>query len=50
MAPMLSRQHDLSYYDPAALAGIAGDLHVCQVVNPLYSVKVIVPYDLLPLP
>jgi amidase len=50
MALLLARQHGLDYPEAAMLIGMVADLHTCQIVNPLVSVKVLVPHALLPLP
>lgn len=50
MAVLLAKRHDMGYLDAARLISIAGDVHTCQIVNPLVGVKVLVPYWLLPLP
>jgi len=50
MAILLSKAHQIDYTDAAMLVSIAGDVHVCQLVNPQKTIKVIVPRSLLPLP
>jgi amidase len=50
MALLLARHHGLDYPEAAMLIGMVADLHTCQIVNPLVSVKVLVPHWLLPLP
>jgi len=50
MAILLSKVHNIDYIDAAMLVSIAGDVHVCQLVNPQKTIKVIVPRSLLPLP
>jgi len=50
MALLLSEVHNIDYVDAAMLVSIAGDVHVCQLVNPQVTVKVIVQRSLLPLP
>jgi len=50
MATLLSRAHKIDYVEAAMLLSIAGDVHVCQLVNPQVTVKVMVQRSLLPLP
>ena len=50
MAILLSKAHHIDYIDAAMLVSIAGDVHVCQLVNPQVTVKVMVQRSLLPLP
>jgi amidase len=50
MAILLSKAHQIDYIDAAMLVSIAGDVHVCQLVNPQVTVKVMVERSLLPLP
>lgn len=50
MALLLSKVHNIDYVEAAMLVSIAGDVHVCQLVNPQVTVKVIVQRSLLPLP
>lgn len=50
MALLLAKHHRLSYPEAAMLTGMVADLHTCQIVNPLMSMKVLVPESLLPLP
>jgi len=48
MARLLVTELKLDYEDAAALISIAGDLHVCQIANPLVGVRVSVRRQLLP--
>jgi amidase len=50
LTQMLARHHGLTYPEAASLAAMAGDLAICQIVNPVPSVKAMVPYQLLPIP
>jgi amidase len=50
MTLLLAQQHRLDYPEAAMLVGMVADLHTCQIVNPLMSVKVLVQESLLPLP
>ena len=50
MATLLSKAHNIDYIDAAMLVSIAGDVHVCQLVNPQVTVKVMVQRSLLPVP
>jgi amidase len=50
MALLLAKHHRLSYSEAAMLTGMVADLHTCQIVNPLMSMKVLVQESLLPLP
>ncbi len=49
MALLLAKHHHLSYPDAVMLTGMVADLHTCQIVNPLVTMKVMVPESLLPL-
>jgi amidase len=40
MARLLARELKMDYEDAAMLISIAGDLHVCQIANPLVGVRV----------
>lgn len=50
MADLLCRVQGMDYVEAAMLISIAGDVHVCQLVNPQVTVKVLVQRSLLPLP
>jgi amidase len=50
MVALLQAEHALTFADAAMLVSVAADVHVCQMVNPLVGVKVIVPSSLLRLP
>ena len=50
MARLLSEANELSLSEAVMLLSVAADVHVCQLVNPLVGVKVIVSSSLLPLP
>ncbi len=49
MAILLSESQQIDYIEAAMLVSIAGDVHVCQLVNPQVTVKVMVEQSLLPL-
>ena len=46
MARLMSQALRIEYLDAAMLISIAGDLHVCQIANPLVGVRVSVARDL----
>lgn len=50
MATLLAAHHCISYLDATRLISLAGDVHTCQIVNPLVGMKVLVPNWLLPMP
>jgi amidase len=50
MALLLAKRNRLAYQEAAMLTGMIADLHACQIVNPLVTMKVLVPESLLPLP
>lgn len=43
MAQMVCRELNTDYDDAAMLISIAGDLHICQIANPLVGVRVSLP-------
>lgn len=49
MATLLSKTHKIDFVEAAMLVSIAGDVHVCQLVNPQVTVKVMIQRSLLPL-
>lgn len=49
MAMLLSKAQKMDYVEAAMLISIAADVHVCQLVNPQITVKVIIRKSLLPL-
>ena len=49
MAKLLQRIRGMDYIDAAMLISIAADLRICQIVNPVKTVKVIVPRHILPI-
>jgi amidase len=40
MAGLVTEELEISYQDAAMLISIAGDLHICQIANPLVGVRV----------
>ena len=46
MARLVTEELGISYEDAAMLISIAGDLHICQIANPLVGVRVALPRDL----
>jgi amidase len=49
MVVLLAKAHKIDYVEAAMLVSIAGDVHVCQLVNPQVTVKVIIQRSLFPL-
>jgi amidase len=49
MAKLISDRMDLDFIDSAMLISIIGDVRICQMVNPLVSVRVVIPKFILPL-
>lgn len=50
MAVLLPRAHEIDYVEAAMLVSIAADVHVCQLVNPQVTAKVMIQRSLLTLP
>jgi amidase len=43
MARLVTEELEMSYRDAAMLISIAGDLHICQIANPLVGVRISLP-------
>ncbi|MEM1524728.1 MAG: hypothetical protein QW372_06170 [Nitrososphaerales archaeon] len=48
MAKLIEKVCNINYVDAAMLISIAGDVRICQIVNPAVTVKVVIPKDIFP--
>ncbi|MDW8044759.1 MAG: acetamidase/formamidase family protein [Nitrososphaerota archaeon] len=48
MARLIERSCGMDYVDAAMLISIDGDVRICQIVNPMVTVKVVMPKDIFP--
>lgn len=49
MAKLIEKTCGMDYMDAAMLISVAGDVRICQIVNPAVTVKVVVPREYIPL-